>query len=170
MENEIFDIVNVKNEYITAVGQSMTQQFNIQALEAGFVILNDFCNNIRSNNLVLVRVPREVEQPIGPERISREPVAEMDDETLRREYEKRMKANDMRQKVNDLNKNLEEDMRSFPKSAGFGNLNPMPQVPRMEETLNPNVDLRQEKPKNFIQKVKSYKTDAVNINDEDEEY
>lgn len=153
MVNEMFDIIDVKNEYVSAVGNTLKQQFSIQAIEAGFVLLNDFCNNIRSNDLVLVKVQTEqprlkVPQRI-PEKVEEYEMSEEEDLVLRQEYERRIKAEDMKKKVSALNKNLMEEP---------------PQMPNIREDIN----LTQQRPKSFIDKVKSYKPSVDQVNDDDD--
>jgi hypothetical protein len=55
MNNEIYDLEEVKNEFIRNVSGEYAKVFNRQQMDFAVYVLNDFCNNLSGNGLVLLR-------------------------------------------------------------------------------------------------------------------
>jgi hypothetical protein len=53
--DEYFDIVDVKKEFLKNVGPQYQSTYAPQQLDIALYMLNDFCNNVSANGLVLMR-------------------------------------------------------------------------------------------------------------------
>lgn len=62
--DEFFDIVDVKKEFLKNVGPQYQSTYAPQQLDIALYMLNDFCNNVSANGLVLMRqTPPQPEYP-----------------------------------------------------------------------------------------------------------
>jgi len=64
MVNEIFEIHAVRDEFLQMTAAEYSKYFTPRMLELAVYVLNDFCNNVQANELVLVRAaqPRQAPQ------------------------------------------------------------------------------------------------------------
>jgi len=63
MVNEVFEIHAVRDEFLQMTAAEYSKYFTPRMLELAVYVLNDFCNNVQANELVLVRAqPQQAPQ------------------------------------------------------------------------------------------------------------
>jgi len=72
MVNEIFEIHTVRDEFLQMTAAEYSKYFTPRMLELAVYVLNDFCNNVQANELVLVRAPQQQPQQVQQQPQSRQ--------------------------------------------------------------------------------------------------
>lgn len=62
--NQVYAVEDVKNEFVKSVIDQYAESYNRIQLDLAFYVLNDFCNNLAANGLVLLKVEQQVQQPV----------------------------------------------------------------------------------------------------------
>lgn len=178
--DEFFDIMDVKNEFLKNLGPQYQNMYAPQQLDIALYMLNDFCNNINANGLILLRhveqapprppqyaqpqpgyviPPGVYQQPQYPPqqmRVQSYPQRPM--ENPFNEYDERF---NVQQQVAEMNQGLQQ-------AQTRSQFMQQPQRVITPEVVQ-DVDLRAEKPKTFVDKIKEMRTPkkADNINPEE---
>lgn len=174
MANEFFEINDVKNEFLKNVGPQYQGMYSPQQLDIALYMLNDFCNNVSANGIVLMRQapepvpmpdyqssgfgiqrPQSYPQPMQPTYPTpqRPPYVQQQYQDPFEEYplpqpqfspQPKMPQR-IQQQVNELNKGIQ------------------PRQPQMD------ADMDNDKPRTFVDKIKDMRTPAKSdrINPED---
>ena len=184
MVNEIYELDEVKNEFIRNVSMEYAKVFNRQQMDLAIYLLNDFCNNLAANGLVLLRYvpqPQPQPQPIRPMPSpsmrfgnpfeEEPPVAEYVDPRLR---QARTDELDVRRNIAEMNAQIQAPPQRMVRQPqpvlDYEQLPPMPQPPRpMPRQVVQDVDLVGDKPKTFVDKIKEMRVGkkAEKINPEE---
>lgn len=163
MEPEIFEIEDVKNEFLQKVAAEYGQVFAPRQLELAMYVLNDFCNNLSANNLVLYRFveqqfqqapPQYQQMPFqqGPRPIQQQPIPIQQPRPPQNPFEEDQGYN-VRQNINELNRQIQQP--------------PKPRIPE-KQLQSQDVDLSPEKPKNFVDNLRAMKSNKRASADEEE--
>ena len=157
---EFFDIMDVKNEFLKNLGMQYQSMYSPQQLDIALYMLNDFCNNVAANGLVLLRqTPDQPQgyQPPQPQYVQPVPQGYYSQQPRPvpiqnpfNEYEQRM---DVQRQVSEMNQGLARAQSRQVYEP------PRPAMPpaRMPEPQS-DVDLHNEKPKTFVDKIKEMRT------------
>jgi len=166
MSNEIFEINNVKQEFLQNIGPEYTQVFSERQLEMSIYMLNEFCTALANNGLVLLRIEPEPTPYRAP------PTPQMGIPPQYEQQGYRMPAADpfqeqqlhqqqmVQQQVKEMNAQLP---RAPPR--------PQPSQPKSEPVQE--VDLSADKPKTFAEKIREMRAGTKNpnrINPDDNQY
>lgn len=188
---EVFSIIDVKNEFLRNLGQQYVNSYPPQQVELALYMLNDFCNNVEANNLLLVRAdqpepqappqympPQQYPQPMDPyyQPPQRPPYVQQQrmppqmappQQNPFVEYDAdRM---DVQSQVAEMNRGLAYG-RMPPQQPQQQPRMQMPTMPPvMQQQQQSVVDLNPEKPKTFVDKIKEMRTpkkvDKINPED-----
>ena len=167
--NEIFEVNKVKTEFLQNIGPEYTNVFSERQLEMSVYMLNDFCNALAANSLVLIRIepeqiaPPQYQQPyqppvpnmgLPPEYQQRnrpipmpeyqQPVADPFQEM----QQQQMHPQQVQRQVQEMNAQLP---RAPPPKYSKEQLD---NVPGMRVPPQQDVDMAGDKPKTFAEKIK----------------
>lgn len=165
MSNEIFEISTVKQEFLQNMGPEYVKVFSEKQLEMSIYMLNEFCDALAGNNLVLLRLEPEPEQYVAPPTPQMGIPPEYQHQGYRipayqqpidpfQEQQLQMQA---QQQVRELNAQIPQrtinqvppNVKAYPEMR--------PQVSKEQlDNLPPiqDVDLAAEKPKSFADKIR----------------
>lgn len=195
MVNEFLDIMDVKNEFLRNVGPEYARSYPPQQLDVALFLLNDFCNNLSGNGLVLFRQapvqpvqqqyypqqpnyppqPAYVESRIPPSPYVQQPYVQPrqpqnysnpfdeDAQFRQQQYEDRLRAEEftVQQNINEMNAQLRAPPQPPRQNPMRVSSQPMPRQPiPVQEYIPPQADvnLSNDKPKTFVDKIKEMRT------------
>ena len=181
MSNEIFDINNVKQEFLQNMGPEYVKVFSEKQLEMSVYMLNEFCDALIGNGLVLTRNEPEVIRPAyrapptpqmgippqyqnqGYQMPVQQPQYQQPPQFQQQQYqdpfqEQQFIQQQVQQQVKELNAQLPRTNRPPMDAAG---------LPPVQE-----VELNAEKPKSFADKIREMragtkKPNRINPDDND---
>ena len=189
---EFFEIMDVKEEFLKNVGPQYQASYSPQQLDIAMYMVNDFCNNIAANGLVLLRMPEprqalpqplqgyypqqqypQQPQPVYQEPYPQPPYARQVQQEVQQMPPPRMVARPMPQNTMPMQNPFNDEERYDVQrqvaemNRGIQPKRTMPQpymVPA--QTVQSDVDLQVEKPKTFVDKIKDMraprKVDKIN--------
>lgn len=182
---EFFEIMDVKNEFLTNVGSQYQASYSPQQLDIALYLLNDFCNNISANGLVLLRTepqppprqlpPQGYQEPYPQTPYARQAqmqsprmVARPQPMPMQRPQPMQNPFNEYDEEVYDVQQQVQELNRGIKPMARLQRPMDVPMQP--PATRQSDVDLQAEKPKSFVDKIKDMRTpkrmDKINPEEE----
>lgn len=157
MSNEIFEISTVKQEFLQNMGPEYVKVFSEKQLEMSVYMLNEFCDALAGNNLVLLRLEPEPEQqyvaPPTPQ-MGIPPQYQQQYQDPFQEQQLQMQA---QQQVRELNAQIPQrtinqvppNVKAYPEMRPQVSKDQLDAVPPIQD-----VDLAAEKPKSFADKIR----------------
>jgi len=166
MNNEVFDINNVKQEFLQGIAEKYAASFTDIQLEMSVYMLNDFCNVISANDLVLVRIAKEqIYDPTPVPQYQAPPTPQMG---LPPQYQQSVNPFD---NVPPIAQNIPPRQVQKTVQELNNNLNQGYQVP--PAPVKQDIDLSTDRPKTFREKIsemrsapKKHPGDKVNPNED----
>lgn len=186
MSNEIFEISTVKQEFLQNMGPEYVKVFSEKQLEMSVYMLNEFCDALAGNNLVLLRL--ESEEPQQQYVAPPTPQMGIPPEYQQQGYRIPAQQPQYQQPIDPFQEQqfqAQQQVRELNAQIPQRTINPVPpnvkaypemrpQVSREQlDTLPPlqDVDLAVEKPKSFADKIREMragtkKPNRINPDDE----
>lgn len=181
MSNEIFEISTVKQEFLQNMGPEYVKVFSEKQLEMSVYMLNEFCDALAGNGLVLLRIePEPQPQPqvmyrapptpqMGIPPQYQQPMDPFQEQAMLRQMEQQQ----VQQQVRELNAQIPRQQQ-VPPLPPLQSMRPQQQYSKeqLDNVPAQEVDLSVEKPKSFADKIREMRAGtkkANRINPDDNE-
>lgn len=159
--SEIFEVEDVKIEFLQKVGLGYSQAFAPKQLELALYVLNDFCNSLTSNGLVLLRQSQS-QQPISQQQYQA-PLQYQQMPFQQQSMQPQLMQGDPFQEGELMQQRIQQniiEMNNSLKRPGTnrGSLNDVvPSVPEQRSRTD-DVNLASQKPKSFVDGLKAMRS------------
>ena len=146
---ETYDVMAVRDEFLKGIYEQYLQIYSEKQAEISIELLTEFCNNLKNNQLVLMRVVAEQppKDPFVGQKVPAEPTQQPLEDPFAQEH--------IKKEVEELNNNMRAPERARP---------------IQRQTSNDEVDMGSEHKRTFVDKVRDMRTmkkDPNRINPED---
>lgn len=177
MSNEIFEISTVKQEFLQNMGPEYVKVFSEKQLEMSVYMLNEFCDALAGNGLVLLRIepepqpqqmyraPPTPQMGIPPQ--YQQPIDPFQEQAMLRQMEQQQ----VQQQIRELNAQI-PSRQPVPPLPPLQTMRSQPQQP-LDNVPAQEVDLSVEKPKSFADKIREMRAGTKKpnrINPDDNDY
>jgi len=183
MKEEIYNVEDVKNEFLQGVIQEYSQNYSRIKLDLAIYMLNDFCNNLIANKLVLLRLDQEIQPPTPPQPVYQQqqqvyqppqqvyqpPRMQPQNNPFEEDIQEYVDPRTQRMRVDDYNVKKEvaemnQQLRSPPPR-----MQPIQQQ-QIQPMQNNDVNLGLQKDKTFVDKIKEMRSPKKKDNINPDEY